>query len=248
MIEAVIIDDEAKSREVLQDMLTRFCPDVKLVGQSDNAEEAIQLITETKPKLAFLDINMPNGSGFDLLKAFPKVNFQVVFITAHNEHAIEAIKASALDFLLKPINVTELKQSVHRALQKLSHEEEHNHLHLLVDRLSQSQKDRMKIAIPTAMGLQFVDIEKIVRLEADGNYTKLFFEKDKSVLSTKNLKEYEDQLPHSLFFRTHHSHLVNLRHVLEYYRGEGGSLKMVDQSQVPVAKRRKKSFLEQFQV
>ncbi len=246
MIEAVIIDDEAKSREVLKEMLGKFCPEVKIAGESGDLLQAVHLIHEVKPRLAFLDINMPNGSGFDVLKAFPEANFEVIFITAHDEYAIRAIRVSALDFLLKPVNIRELQQAVQRAQLKLAKKEQYNRLALLADNLDLKLGAHSKIAVPVSKGLRLVVIRDLVRLEADGNYTRLFLHNKKSMLSTRHLKEYEELLPTAVFFRAHHSHLVNLEHVMEYHRGEGGSISLSDQSEVPLAKRRKKAFLKLF--
>ncbi len=246
MIKAVIIDDEARSRSVLREMLHQFCPEVSIVADAGDLQQAVKLISEHQPNLAFLDVNMPNGSGFEVLQAFPQADFEVIFITAHDEHALRAIKVSALDFLLKPINIRELQEAVQKAKIKLAQKGEQNHLKVLIENLSQNFKGQSKIAVPVAKGLRFIPLEHIVRLEADGNYTRLYLLHEKGLLSTRHLKEYEELLSVSVFFRAHHSHLINLHHIVEYHRGEGGSVSMVDQSHVPIAKRRKKAFLELF--
>lgn len=246
MITTVIIDDEARSRDILREMLARFCPDVTVLGEASDLDTAIRLIAALKPNLAFLDINMPNGSGFDVLKAFPQANFEVVFITAHNEYAIQAIRASALDYLLKPLNIAELQECVQRTKLKLLKDHERNNLGMLVENLRSNMGVQDKIALPEKQGLQFVNIKDIIRLEADGNYTRLYFSGRKPILSTRHLKEYEDLLPPHVFFRSHHSHIVNLDHIESYQRGEGGSIIMSDKSEVQVARRRKKLFLDIF--
>ncbi len=246
MIKAVIIDDEAKSRSILREMLYQFCPEVNVVGDASDLQQAVKLISECQPKLAFLDVNMPNGSGFEVLQAFPQANFEVIFITAHDEHALRAIKVSALDFLLKPINISELQQAVQKATVKLTQKREQNHLKVLIENLNQNLGGQSKIAVPIAQGLRFIQVDHIIRLEADGNYTHLHLLNNKRILSTRHLKEYEELLSANAFFRAHHSHLINLDHIVKYHRGEGGSVSMIDQSEVPVAKRRKKAFLELF--
>ncbi len=248
MIETILIDDEAPSRSILRDMLSQYCPDIKIIGESGNLEDGIGIIRNHQPQLAFLDINMPNGSGFDLLKAFPEAGFQVVFVTAHNEYAIKAIRVSAMDFLLKPVNIKELQDCVERIKVKLNRDMEKNNLRMLVENMQSKQNLHSKIAIPLTEGLQFVTVGDIVRMEADGNYTWIWFTKGKKMLSSHNLKEYQDLLPPSLFFRSHYSHLINLHHVNKYHRGEGGSISMCDGSEVPLAKRRKKPFLELFKL
>lgn len=248
MIRAVIIDDEAQSRAVLREMLTKFCPEVKVLGESGDFDETLDMIAELKPNLAFLDINMPNGSGFDVLRAFPQSNFEVIFITAHNEYAIRAIRASALDFLLKPVNIYELQEAVRRAGDKLSKQDEYNHLNVLIENLGLNSGTQGRVAIPDGSGLSFVTLKDIIRLEADGSYTMLHLQNGKHILSTRHLKEYEELLPHKLFFRSHHSHIINLEHITGYTRGEGGSVTMSDNSEVLVARRKKKLFLEIFKV
>ncbi|HBF21286.1 MAG: DNA-binding response regulator [Owenweeksia sp.] len=248
MIETILIDDEAPSRSILRDMLRRYCPDIKIIGESANLADGVELIRKHQPQLAFLDINMPNGSGFDLLKAFPEAGFQVVFVTAHDEYAIRAIRVSAMDFLLKPVNIKELQDCVERIKVKLSRETEKNNLRMLVENMQSKQDLQSRIAIPLTEGLQFVVLGDIIRLEADGNYTWIWLTKGKKMLSSHNLKEYQDLLSDTFFFRAHHSHLINLQHVDKYHRGEGGSISMCDGSEVPLAKRRKKPFLELFKL
>ncbi len=200
----------------------------------------MEQIKTLKPNLAFLDINMPNGTGFDLLKSLPKVNFEVVFVTAYDQYAIQAIKFSALDYLLKPVNITELRSCVERMHQKLQEKDQENNLRHFVENLEQKLSPTSKLAIPMRDGLLFVTLRSIIRLEADGSYTHIITDTGQKIVSTRYLKDYEDILPSLLFIRVHNSYIVNMDHVVYYQRGDGGIITMSDKSEIAVSKRRKR--------
>lgn len=241
MITAIIVDDERKSRVALESLLQTFCPEVELVGIASNADEGIRLIKASQPKLVFLDIEMPNGSGFDLLAHFDTLDFEVIFTTAYDQYALKAFKVTALDYLLKPIDPEDLQAAVQKLDRKLPTREKEDPYRELIRQL---RPGKMKMALPTLSGIRFIPVDTIIRLEADGSYTKVICENSTPVTVSKNIKELEENLPEALFFRAHKSHIINLEFVESYTKGNIGTITMRDQSQLPLSRRKKKDFLD----
>jgi two-component system, LytTR family, response regulator len=239
-MKACIVDDEKKGRDSLQNLLHQYCSEVEVIGQADSIESAYQFITKNKPALVFLDVEMPQGSGFELLKRFEKVPFKTIFVTAHQHYAIKAIRFAAIDYLLKPVDVDELIAAVDNAKRTLS-SNYHQHYSALFENIENSRQG--KIAIPVRDGVAFVSPSDIIRLQADGPYTHIFTLTDKFT-ATKNIKEYEEMLHDYNFFRAHHSHLINLKYVKRFSRLDGYSAQMTDGSVVEVSRRKKEQFLE----
>tara|TARA_B100000809_G_scaffold266837_1_gene332052 strand:+ start:1083 stop:1829 length:747 start_codon:yes stop_codon:yes gene_type:complete len=237
-LSAVIIDDEPKGRQTLNSYLDLYCDDVKLLGDADSVISGAKLINKTKPDLVFLDIMMGDGTGFELLERCQNLDFSVIFVTAHEEYALKAFKYSAVDFLLKPIDEDLLIQAV----DKTNKSKDSNSLSARLDTLLSNQKQLKKLAIPTINSVEIVHVEDIIRLEADGNYTSIFIDNNK-ITSSKTLKEFDQILSGSTFFRIHKSHLVNLDKVVRYIQGDGGTVITEDGSEIEVARRRKESFL-----
>jgi two-component system LytT family response regulator len=246
MIRAVLIDDEPKNNRILKKMLEEFCPDVLIEGQADNVTDGISLIREVEPDLVFLDIEMPYGSGFDLLDKLKPVRFEVVFITAFNDYSLKAIKYSALDYLLKPVNIEELKMAVAKAAEKVSVRNINARIENLLYNLKKPQQDIQKIALPSKEGYMFVVLTDIIRCESKGGYTTFYIKDMEKIVSSRNIKEYEPLLSNELFFRIHNSHIVNLNHVKKYHRGRGGYLEMEDGAMIEVATRRKDELMARF--
>jgi two-component system LytT family response regulator len=246
MINAVIIDDEPKNVRVLKNMLTEFCPDVSLLGEANNSNEGKELIQQKKPELVFLDIEMPYGNGFDLLNALMPIDFEVIFVTAFDKYMLQALKYSALDYLLKPVNIEDLKVAVQHAEVRIKKNSINQQLTVLLENLKKQESGLKKIAVPTAEGFDFILIEDIIRCEAQGPYTRIFIKGSKSTLVSKPLKEYEILLPDNIFLRIHNSHLVNLNFIKKYNRGRGGYIEMDDGTALEVATRRKDEFLSRF--
>jgi two-component system LytT family response regulator len=247
MITSIIVDDEIRSRQTLTIILTKYYPEVAIVGEAGNAADAYKLITQIKPQLLFLDISMPNEDGFELLKRFDNIPFAVIFITAYEQYALKAIKACALDFLLKPLNIEEVIAAVDKAKKNLAQMQDNSSIMQLLQNFNAKRMGSSKLAIPTKDGLDFITLEDIVRMEAESNYTVIFMTGGRKLVSTRHLKEYEDTLPADHFFRVHHSHIINLTHISTYHKGEGGYVKMQDGSVVDIAKRKKKDFLALFE-
>jgi len=243
MIKAIIIDDEENSRETLNLKIQKHCKEVEVLATCASAEEGIETIKKLSPELVFLDVEMPRMSGFDMLEDLEQVNFDIIFTTAYNQHAIRAIKFSALDYLLKPINKDELQNAVKRALQKQKHHTGDEQIKSLAEN-SKAKNGVEKIALPTADGLIFVELKNIVRLESDVNYTKFFLANKENILVSKTLGDFEELLSENNFFRPHKSHIVNLKYVKRYIKGEGGIIVLEDNTNIFVSRRKKDEFLE----
>jgi two-component system LytT family response regulator len=241
---AIVVDDEPKSRENLAILITDFCPGVEVVAMAESVDEGLQLIEELDPDLVFLDIQMHAETGFDLLRRISKISFEVIFTTAYSEYAIEAIRFSALDYLLKPIDIAELKQAVNKAKNKKSNSFLERKLENLIENFKNNRSDSLKIALPTADGLIFINVADISFLEAEGSYTNFHLNDKKKYLVTKSLKEYESMLVDKNFFRIHNSYLINLNEIERYVRGEGGYVVMKNGQHLDVSKRRKNAFLK----
>jgi two-component system LytT family response regulator len=246
VINAVIIDDEPKNIKVFKNMLEEFCPQVQLLGEADNSKTGKKLILETNPQLVFLDIEMPYGNGFDMLNDLMPVDFEIIFVTAFDKYMLQALKYSALDYLLKPVNIDELKVAVKSAENRVQKNSINQQLQILLENFKKKEPALKKIAIPTADGFDFIFISDIVRCEAQGSYTKIYLNDSKSFLISRPLKEYENLLPEDIFFRIHNSHLINLNYIKKYNRGRGGFIELEDSSKIEVATRRKDEFLKKF--
>ena len=243
MIKAIIIDDEKKAREILLGLITKFCPNIEVVGQAESVDTAEEMVKKHKPDLIFLDVEMPFGNGFDLLDRLKPIDFDVIFTTAYDHYAIKAIRFSALDYLLKPIDPDELKVAIDRVEEKIANK---NGIESRIENLLQGLKTNKpkRIAIPSLEGLSLVNVDEIIRCEADANYTRIFMQGGEAILVSKTLKEYEDMLGDYNFVRIHHHNLINMAHVQKYLRGEGGYVILSDNSQVEVSRRKKNEFLE----
>lgn len=243
MINAIIIDDEQGARDILKKLITRYCPEVNLLGEAASAEEGRMLLSQCQPNLVFLDIEMPYNTGFDLLKTLPSIDFEVIFVTGFDQYALSAIKFSALDYLLKPISEIELIQAINKAQKRIKKESINDRFSNFIENLQ--NEAHQKIGIPTLEGFLFIKIEEIVRCEAENRYTTLFMLEGEKVLATRNLKEFEDILKTRSFFRIHHSHLINLKYVEKFFKGDGSYVTMSDGAMVNVSRRRKDDLLQQ---
>jgi len=242
MIKAMIVDDEQGSIDLMTWLLAQYCPDVTAVKSARSAKEAIPIIGSFEPDIVFLDIQMPHQSGFDLLTTIDKWDFEVIFTTAYNEFAIQAIRFSALDYLLKPIDETELKKAIERFKAKRIYAPAGQVLFRnFIQNISQNNANKFKLALADATEVKYVQIDEIIRLQAESNYTHIFLKGNKVFVSAKTLKEYDEMLTGQHFLRVHKSHLVNPDHIEAYDRQ--GILQMSDQSKVEVA-RRKRDFLQ----
>lgn len=245
MIKAIIVDDELGARESLSKMIEKNCKQLEVVAKADSAQAAFEAITSKQPDLVFLDIEMPNGNAFDLLEKFKEINFNIIFTTAYDHYAIKAIKFSAVDYILKPIDPEELVEAVKRFEKK-----QQGHPNVLDKQFKtllsnvRPENKLKKVGIPDGDGLIFINLSDIVRCESDGNYTFFILTNGKKIIASRTLGEYEQMFTEDNFFRVHRSHLINLQHVKKYIKGEGGYVIMTDDSQVEVSRRNKNEFLE----
>lgn len=242
MINTVIVDDEKKGRDLLQILLREHCPAVNVVGVAEDISKALDLINLLNPDLIFLDIQMPGGSGFDLLEKIGERKINVIFVSAYHEHAIKAFKFSALDYLLKPVDEEELIKAVKKAEMQTTKTPASRETELLKANAGSSKNNRL--ALSTNLGLVFVEIGDIERCEAAGKYTVCFLTDGKEIIVTKNLKEFEDVLSDYNFIRVHHSHLINLEYIKQYHKGRGGYIMMKSGSTITVSQRKKDEFLK----
>ena len=243
---AIIVDDELHQRERLQEMLAAYFPSCKIVSACSNVQEGIEKIRMLRPSLVFLDVVMPPETGFDLLERLRGRSFDVIFTTSYEEYAIRAFRVSAVDYLLKPFGVEELRAALNKFEQKKSMALSINHLELLMHNLKMNTPDEAAVALPTSKGFLQVNVRDIIRCEADNMYTTFFFNDRSRHMISKNIKECEEILFEYGFIRTHLSHLINLKYVKEYVRGDGGSVVMTDGSTVDVSRNRKEEFLRAF--
>lgn len=242
MIKAVIIEDEVRSRKILENSLRNYCQDVEVIGHAETVKEGERVINNLKPDLLFLDIDLPDGSAFDMLEYLPKPWPKIIFITAYNEFAVNAFRISAIDYLLKPVD-PELLQI---AVQKVQDSEEGQETQesKIQNLRENSQTGKLgKMVLPTMNGLQLVRVEEVIRLEAKGNYTEFHIAKKKPVMVSKPIKEYVGLMEDEGFFRVHQSHIINLNMVEKYIKGEGGTVVLEDGTNIEVARRRKEEFL-----
>lgn len=244
MIKTLIIEDEQKSREMLAAMIQKNCPDLFIAGLASNVAEGVQMIKELKPELVFLDISMPDGSGFDLLEQVSGHKFELIFATASDQHAIRAIKFSACDYLLKPIDVDELKAAVDKVVQKKNAVPSMENLQFLIQHLRKADDNFQKITLPTGNAYEIVNVKDIVRCEADGSYTNFYLTDKRKLMISAGLKHYEELLPESEFIRVHHHHLINMNHVIRFLKEDGGYAVMSDGSRIEISRRKKEAFME----
>lgn len=249
MIKAVHIEDEPRNIELLKSLLEMHCPHVQLLGNAKNIPDAMTLIRETNPDLVYLDIELNQGNAFELLEALKDFKFQVVFITAFNEYAVKAFRYNAVDYLLKPISITELKEATAKATEKINQVSGNNNIFEVLKELRQNINHH-KIGLPVADGVIFINTDDIIRCEAKGSYSAVYLLNKKVITSSKTLKEMEELLTGSNFVRVHNSWIINTKYLKKYYRGKNSYMEMEDGSMVSISMRKKSdilSFLKDFE-
>ena len=243
MLRAIIIDDEPYCCEILAAMLESDCPEVEIKAICNNAKDALTAIRQQSPDLVFLDVEMPKMNGFEMLEQLPAINFHLIFTTSYDQYALKAIRFSAIDYLLKPIDREELKRAVEKVKDRFQIPVPQQ-LELLLQKFKQPSNPVNKIALPTMEGLQMIPIETIVSCESDDNYTNIKLKTGKKLLVTRSLKEIEESLEQHSFIRVHRSYLVNLNEIEKYIKGEGGYLVMSDGTTIDVARNKKEVLLK----
>jgi two-component system, LytTR family, response regulator len=247
MLKCIIVDDEFKSRESLKALIEKFCENIRVSAVCQNGDEAIAAISTVNPDIMFLDIQLQKETGFDILQRLDKIDFEIIFTTAYSEFAIKAFKFSAIDYLLKPIDIHELKASIEKARKRIV-----GNIGERIAQLGQTLKSsnfkNSRLALPTTDGLVFINVEDILYCEATGNYTNIHLNDDRKFLVSRTLKEYEDLLEEQDFFRIHNSYLINLKFLKRYIRGEGGQVILMNDKTLDVSKAKKKHFLERIRI
>jgi len=245
MIKAIIIDDELHAINVLTKLVKKVTSEIEIIASVTSAKEGFSKIIELQPDLVFLDVEMPGGNGFDLLSMFSEINFQIVFTTAYEHYALQAIKFSALDYILKPIDLEELTIAI-KKIVSVNKEESSKRVNSLLGNLNESQIKRM--ILPNKGSYESISIEDIVLLKADNNYTEFILNNGKSILVSKTIKEYEGLFRNYTFFRIHKSTIVNLKYIDKYTKGDGGEVLMKNGLVAKVSRYRKKEFLKVFNI
>ena len=242
-MKTIIIDDEAKARKTITEILKYSDEDIKVVAEADGVETGFEAIMTHKPELVLLDINMPDGSGFDLLKKLPTIGFKLIFITAFEQFAIKAFEFSALDYILKPIDPMKLINAVKRASELVESENLSLKLNALFSNLNMQDKKNQKIILHTEKRIHIIETKNIVHCQSDGGYTTFYLIDNKKITVSKNLKTFEELLSNCNFFRTHQSYLINVDYIDYYNKHDGGYITMQNGIKIPVAQRKKEQFL-----
>ena len=244
MLNAILVDDEESSLSSLREKILRHCPQVNIIAACGSAQSAIEKIDTLHPDLIFLDIEMPVMNGFLLLQQLQFKDFELIFTTAYGHYAIKAIRFSALDYLMKPIDIEELKSAVKKAEDKKEHKNTQQQIGLLLENMLPKKNTYQRIAIPTAEGLQFIKLNEIIYLEANINYTSFFLSGHEKYIASRTMKDFEEMLPPDIFLRIHHSYIINKNFAEKYIRGEGGQVVLSNGVVLDVAKRKKAEFLK----
>lgn len=239
MVKAIIIDDELLSRKTLGNFIEKYCSTIQVVGEADGVLTGFAQIMSIKPDLVFLDIEMKDGTGFDLLERIGNIDFEIVFVTAFNHFAIKAFQLSALDYILKPVDPSFLVQLEGKLKKRTQLSDLNGQLKILLENRLQFKK----VALPSMEGIKMVKIDNIIRCQSDSNYTQVFVKQLERIVVSRTLKEFEDMFG-DRFFRIHHSHLINMDYVDSFLKEDGGVVLMVDGTKIPVSRRKKDNFIE----
>lgn len=243
MITAILVDDDSNLREGMKALLSRYAPEIKILGEAENVSDAVSVIDGLNPQVVFLDIQLADGTGFDILEKLTekngKIASQVVFITAHEQYAIKAFRFSALDFLLKPVDPEELQKVIEKIKNTIKKDDTFSHIDLLLENIRKKVDNFKRIALSTSDGIHLFEVSDIIRCESTDNYTTFHIRNSKPILISKTLKEYEELLAEHGFERVHQSHLINLNYLKSYIKKDGGYVVMADDSNLPVSQRKK---------
>jgi len=244
MIKSIIIEDEKKSRDVLKSLIDRYCKNVEVITEAEGVKDGVEKINLHKPDVIFLDIQMPDGSGFRLLEKLDNIDFDIIFTTAFDQYAIRAIKYSALDYLLKPISPDDLIVAVEKVKQRKLGTQINQNIKVLLENIDKPELEPQKIVLSTSDKIHVVDIDNIIRCESDNYYTRFYFREGNPVLISKTLKENEELLSEHNFIRPHKSHLINTKYIKAFLRVDNGYIQMTDDSKIPVSRRKREAIID----
>jgi two-component system, LytTR family, response regulator len=242
-IQSVIVEDEAAAREALKNYLSKYCPQVEVIGEAQNIKEAVPLLHETTPQLVFLDVEMPFGNAFDVLEACKDLQFETIFVTAFSEYSLKALNQSAAYYLLKPISIEELIVAVNKVQQHIINNELFNRNKIIVENFRETKPEKQQVILPTLEGFEVVKMEEIVRLRGNGNFTDIYLSNGSKKMVCRFLKHFSELLPFP-FIRVHKSHIVNVNFVKSY--NKGGFLTLHDAAEIEVSPTYKEDFLQKF--
>jgi two-component system LytT family response regulator len=243
-INAILIDDEKNNRIALHKLIEKFCPQVTVIAECDSVDSAIAAIESQKTDVVFLDVEMPGKNGFDLLAHYNyHCPFDVIFTTAYSQYAVKAFKFSALDYLLKPVDPEDLVRAVHKLAIKKSDEIKNKQFELLEQKIGNKDLSKKQLAISTLEGIYFASLDEIIHVDADSSYTKIYITTGEKIMSSKPLKYFEELLEDYDFVRVHQSHIINLKHIRRYVRGDGGQVVMMNGTEIEVSRRKKDDLL-----
>lgn len=244
MIRGIIVEDEIRSRDTLRGLLNRYCKNVEIIAEADSYRSGLAAIREQHPDVVFLDIQMPDGSGFKLLEELDEIKFEIIFTTAFDQFAIKAIKYSALDYLLKPIDPEELVSALKKVENKISKRGVNENIQVLLDNIKSHDANPHKIVLSTFEKIHIIETDNILRCESDNYYTNFFLTDGKQILISKTLKENEAMLGEHNFIRPHKSHLVNVKYIKGFLKNDGGYIEMTDGAHIPVSRRKREKIIE----
>ena len=248
MITAVLIDDDSNLRNGMRELLAFYAPDITIVGEAEDVATGVDVMDKLKPQVVFLDIQLNDGTGFDVLEKIAakngKTTSHIVFITAHEEYAIKAFRFSALDFLLKPVDIDELEIVIAKIRETVDKKDNYAHIDLLLENIRKKVDTYKRIALTTAEGIHLFEVSDIIRCESEDNYTTFYIKNNKPVVISKTLKEYEEMLSEYGFERIHQNHLINLAYLKSYVKRDGGFVVMTDNTELPISPRKKERLQE----
>ena len=243
-IKAVLVDDEKNNCIVLRKMIEKFCPQVQVIAEAGNVEDAIEIIKNNSIDVLFLDVEMPGKNGFDLLSHYNyECPFEIILTTAYSQYAVKAFRFSALDYLLKPVDPEELIRAVHKLSSKISIETKNKQFELLEKKIGNNENGKKQLAISTLEGIYFATLDEIIHIDADASYTKIYLTTNEMIMSSKPLKYFEEILEDFDFVRVHQSHIINLKLIRRYVRGDGGQVIMINGTEIEVSRRKKEDLL-----
>lgn len=244
MIKAIIIDDEKSQCTIIKNLLSKRFADIQVIGEAHNVSEGVSLIKNKQPNIVFLDIELPDGTGFDILKSISKINFKIIFITGFKEFAIDAFKFSAIDYILKPVNISEFDVAVKKALANIDLQNQSLKLDALFVNLQNISSETKKMVLKTQNSIHLVNVQNIIRCQSDNAYVTFYLNNGKKIVITASMKDYTENLSKYGFFRPHQSHLINQKFISRFDKKSGGCIVLSDNSEIPVSQRKKQEVLE----
>jgi len=245
MLRSVIIEDEAAAREAMKNYLLKYCPQVQLLGEAVNAQEAVGLLHELQPELVFLDVEMPFGNAFDVLEACKDLSFETIFVTAFSEYSLRALNQSAAYYLLKPVSIEELIVAVNKVQQQIEKNMLFNRNKIILENFREERLEKRQVILPTLEGFEVIKMENIIRLQGNGNFTDIYLADGSKKMVCRFLKHFEEILPYP-FLRVHKSHIINIHHVKCYHKGAGGTIMLSNGHEVDISPNYKDEFLRAF--